>query len=230
MSIMSLGRGNGNGNGKSSKRVEPTPAPYPPRPVIVNKPEAEQLQLGNVTLEAVDRLTGMTADEIERVAEQVLDGAEETAAVLRELARRVRENGMFANERLARFVRVANQCADIARSMQQSVERRDEQSPPEPKNAAARSEHGLGVAEIDDAPGSARSSNRSRKRPRASGNGSPHDAGGPVWSAPVGLWRVLVDYAGLAAEVSAAIVIGLLIMVLVLMLNPSIQAVAPGPV
>jgi hypothetical protein len=154
MSIMSLGRGNGNGNGKSSKRIEPMPAPYPPRPVIVKKPdpEAEQLKLGNVTLEAVDRLTGMTADEIERVAEQVLDGAEETAAVLRELARRVRENGMFANERLASFVRVANQCADIARSMQQSVERRDEQPPPEPKNDETRAEHELEVAEVDDAP------------------------------------------------------------------------------
>ena len=126
MSIMSLGRGNGSGNGKSSKRVEPTPAPFPPRPVTVKKsdPEAEQLQLANVTLAAVDRLTGMTADEIERVAEDLLDGAEETASILRELARRVRENGMFANERLARFVRVANQCADIARSMQQTVERR----------------------------------------------------------------------------------------------------------
>jgi hypothetical protein len=154
MSIMSLGRGNGDGNGKSSKRVEPPPASYPPRPVIVKKPdpEAEHLQLGNVTLEAVDRLTGMTADEIERVAEQVLDGAQETAAVLRELARRVRENGMFANERLARFVRVANQCADIARSMQQSVERRDEQPPPEPKNADARAEHKLELTEVDDAP------------------------------------------------------------------------------
>jgi hypothetical protein len=155
MSIMSLGRGNGDGNGKGSKRVEPTPASYPPRPVIVKKPdpEAEHLQLGNVTLEAVDRLTGMTADEIERVAEQVLDGAQETAAVLRELARRVRENGMFANERLARFVRVANQCADIARSLQQSVERRDQESPPAPKNAEARAEHDLGVVRVDDAPG-----------------------------------------------------------------------------
>jgi hypothetical protein len=156
MSIMSLGRGNGNGNGngKSSKRVEPTPAPYPPRPVVVKKPdpEAEQLQLGTVTLDAVDRLTGMTADEIERVAEQVLDGAEETAAILRELARRVRENGMFANERLARFVRVANQCSDIARSLQQSVERRDEQSPPEPKTPEANAEREYRVADIDDAP------------------------------------------------------------------------------
>ncbi len=154
MSLMSIGRGNGNGNGKSSKRIDPPPPQYPPRPVVVKKPdgEEEQLQLGNVTLEAVDRLTGMTADEIERVAEQVLDGAEETAAVLRELARRVRENGMFANERLARFVRVANQCADIARSMQQSVERRDEQSAPEPKKVEARAEHEPGVAKVDDAP------------------------------------------------------------------------------
>jgi hypothetical protein len=153
MSIMSLGRGNG--NGKSSKRIEPTPAPYPPRPAVLKKPdpEAEQLQLGNTTLEAVDRLTGMTADEIERVAEQVLDGAEETAAVLRELARRVRENGMFANERLARFVRVANQCADIARSMQQSVQRREEQSSPELKSVEAIAEPAPGIEEVDDAPG-----------------------------------------------------------------------------
>jgi len=38
-----------------------------------------------------------------------------------------------------------------------------------------------------------------------------------VWSAPVGRWRVLVDYAGLAAELFAAIVIGLLIAVLAMM-------------
>src|SRR5262249_7445497 len=126
MSIMSLGRANGNGRGKNSKRVEPAVASHPPRPVVVKKQdaEAEQVQLGNVAVGATDRLTGMPAEEIEQVAEQVLDGAEETAAILRELARRVRENGMFANERLARFVRVANQCADIARSMQQSVELR----------------------------------------------------------------------------------------------------------
>jgi hypothetical protein len=153
MSIMSLSRGNGNGNGKS-KRVEPTTAPYPPRPVTVKKadPEAEQLQLGNVTLEAVDRLTGMTAEEIDRLAEQVLDGAEQASADLRELARRVRENGMFANERLARFVRVANQCADMARSMQQSVELRDEQSPPQPRNVETRTESEPGVADVEDAP------------------------------------------------------------------------------
>ena len=156
MSIMSLGRGNGNGsgNGKSPKRVEAMPPPYPPRPVIAKKPdqEAEQLKLGHVTLEAVDRLTGMTADEIERVAEQVLDGAEETAAVLRQLAARVRENGMFASDRLARFVRVANQCGDIARSMQQSIDRRDESVPPEPKKAEDDAEPERAAAQADGSP------------------------------------------------------------------------------
>jgi hypothetical protein len=155
MSIMSLGRGNANGSGKGSKRVEPAPPSYPQRSVVVKKtdPEVDQAQLGTVTLEAIDRLTGMTADEIEQVADQVLEGAEETADILRELARRVRENGMFANERLARFVRVANQCAGIARSMQQSVELRDEQPPPEPKKAQASIRQEPGVVEVDDAPG-----------------------------------------------------------------------------
>ena len=160
MSIMSLGRGNSNGsangsaNGKSGKHVEPPPAPYPSRPVVkAPDQKEEQFQLGNVTLDAVDRLTGMTADEIERVAEQILDGADETAAVLRELARRVRENGVFANDRLARFVRVANQCADIARSMQQSIQRREEPEPPQPTKVETSAEDEVEVADIDDAPG-----------------------------------------------------------------------------
>ena len=49
-------------------------------------------------------------------------------------------------------------------------------------------------------------------------------------SALLARWRVLVDYAGIAAEVSAAIAIGLLITILVLSLNPSPAAVATGPV
>jgi hypothetical protein len=104
-----------------------------------------------VTLEAIDRLTGMTADEIERVAEQVLAGAEDTATILREFARRVRENGLFANERLARFVRVTNECTDIARSMRQSIEQRDELVPLVPKKAEVGSEQEHG--EVDDEAG-----------------------------------------------------------------------------
>lgn len=49
-------------------------------------------------------------------------------------------------------------------------------------------------------------------------------------SAPFGRWRVIVTYAGLAAEVSAAIAIGLVIVVLALMLNASFEAAATGPV
>ena len=135
-------------NGKNRKRVDPTSTPNSQRPFIVRKPESDpdQHQLGNLTLAGIDQLTGMTADEIERVAEQVIDGAEETAAVLRELARRVRENGMFANERLARFVRVTNACTDIAHSMRLAIEHRDRQSPPSPQHAEAT------LANVADAP------------------------------------------------------------------------------
>jgi hypothetical protein len=59
----------------------------------------------------------MSADDIEVVADRVMDGARETEDVLRELARRVREHGLFANERLANFVNAANKCAETARSM-----------------------------------------------------------------------------------------------------------------
>jgi hypothetical protein len=152
---MSLGRGNTNESvsERAGRRVNPAPASQPSRPAVTTPdPTEEQLQLGNVTLEAVDRLTGMTGDEIERVAEQLLDGAEETADVLRELARRVRENGVFANERLARFVRVANQCADIARSLQENIERRDQQTHPKPIKAEPAAEE-KSVAQVEDAPG-----------------------------------------------------------------------------
>jgi hypothetical protein len=147
MSNMNLDRRNGNENSNGTRndgeRVESIPPPYPPHPVLLKKPELEtaQHQLGNVTLEAVDRLAGMTADEIDRVAERLLEGAQETEAVLRQLAWCVRENGLFASERLDRFVRVSNQCADIARAMQECVDRRDEQEalkPTKPEPSAER--------------------------------------------------------------------------------------------
>jgi hypothetical protein len=129
MSILGLGRGNRSGSG-SSKPAEPTPSARPPRPAAGegSDPQAQQYQLGNYTLGAVDRLTGMTADEIELVADRLIDGARETEDVLRDLAHRVREYGVIANERLANFVRAANGCADLARTMQVHLEQRDEQA------------------------------------------------------------------------------------------------------
>jgi len=98
------------------------------RPVAMTKEEmeVEQHKLGGIMLEAVDHLTGMSADEIDVVAERLMDGARETEHILRELSRRVRENGVFASERLANFVRAANKCAEVARSMQAALETRDE--------------------------------------------------------------------------------------------------------
>src|SRR5262249_4432081 len=122
MSIMNLNRTKERGSNRS-KRAEsapspPTAAPSPAQPTVETPSELEtQFQLGNTMLEAVDRLTGMSADEIEVVAERLMEGARETEEVILELARRVREYGVFANERLANFVKAANKCAETARAM-----------------------------------------------------------------------------------------------------------------
>jgi hypothetical protein len=129
MAILGLGRGNRSGSGSRSKAADATPSDRPPRPAAGESrdPQARQYQLGNHTLDAVDQLTGMTADEIEVVADRLIDGARETEEVLRELAHRVREYGVIANERLANFVKAANGCADLARTMQVRLEQREEQ-------------------------------------------------------------------------------------------------------
>jgi hypothetical protein len=121
MSILGLGRGS------RSKPAEPTSSTRPPGPAADESadPQAQQIQLGHRTLGAVDQLTGMTADEIEIVADRLIDGARETEELLRELAHRVREYGVVANERLANFVKMANGCADLARTMQARLEQRD---------------------------------------------------------------------------------------------------------
>jgi hypothetical protein len=124
MSILGLGRGNRSSG--SSKPSEPTSSARPPRPAAESSdPQVHQVQLGHRTLGAVDQLTGMTADEIETVADRLIDGARETEELLRELAHRVREYGVVANERLANFVKAANGCADLARTMQARLENRD---------------------------------------------------------------------------------------------------------
>lgn len=126
MSFLGLGRGDRSGS-ESRSKGEPTSSARPPRPAAGESadPQAHQMQLGHRTLGAVDQLTGMTADEIEVVADRLIDGARETEEVLRELAHRVREYGVVANERLANFVKAANGCADLARTMQARLEHPD---------------------------------------------------------------------------------------------------------
>ena len=135
MAIMGMGRGNRSRGDNTGKRLEP--APLGPRPAAAEKsdPQTRQYQLGTYTLEAVDQLTGMTADEIDVVADRVMEGARETEEVLRELAHRVREYGVVANERLANFVKAANGCAELARGMQVSLEQQENQ-PAAPPAAA----------------------------------------------------------------------------------------------
>jgi hypothetical protein len=136
MSILGLGRGHRTGSGSRAKPAEPMPSDRPPARERAD-PQAQQMQLGNRTLDAVDHLTGMTADEIEVVADRLIDGARETEEVLRELAHRVREYGLIANERLANFVKAANGCADLARTMQAKLERDDQLAAEPPSETEA---------------------------------------------------------------------------------------------
>src|SRR5690348_16028495 len=141
MSIMGLGRASGSRSGERGKRVEPTPPSPAPRPAVIEAdPQARRFQLGAFTLDAVDRLTGMTAEEIEVVADRLMDGARETEEVLRELAHRVREYGVIANEKVANFVDAANRCAEAARTMQVALEEREDQRPDDQSAAESPSE------------------------------------------------------------------------------------------
>jgi hypothetical protein len=129
-------RPNGNAAGAP---VAPPPPPSPYAPKVPPGPH----QLGSVTIANVDQLTGMTAEEIERAADQIVDAAHETAEVLREAARRVRHSGLVANERLANYVAATSTCVDAALMMQTLIEERDKPrpaTPPVPERPAAATE------------------------------------------------------------------------------------------
>lgn len=150
MSVTNVGRaGKGSSRSKraealtpSSLEAPPVSRPSPSQPNQVTKTEQDlRLRIGSQTLEAVDRLTGMSADEIEVVAERLMEGARETQDILHELARRVRTNGLSANEKLATFINSANKCADTARTMQTMLVDRDRQvadPPPQAESGRAR--------------------------------------------------------------------------------------------
>lgn len=137
---------------RSAARERTEPPPYPPRaPAVQPRPQVPPgpHQLGSVTLQAVDQLTGMSAEEIEKVADDLIEAAHVTALELRATADRIREHGIAANERLANFVRVATTCADAARMMSDSVQRRDEPMPAETPKLAAAEPHDAGEHAVD---------------------------------------------------------------------------------
>lgn len=127
-SAIGLDRGGETRNEGEVSSMQTAPSAHSRRPVDMAKGEVkmEQQKLGSAMLDAVDHITGLSADEIDVVADRMMEGARETEDVLRELARRVREHGVFASEKLANFVRAANNCADVARSLQATLANREE--------------------------------------------------------------------------------------------------------
>jgi len=144
MSIADLNRPKKKVNSRNKRAESPTADSTPPQPTVDENADLEfQLQLGSCTLQAVDRLTGMSADDIEIVADRVMDGAREIEEVLRELAGRVRQYGLLANENLASFVGATNKCAETARAMQGILGEAASHTPAEPssQNTGAARQH-----------------------------------------------------------------------------------------
>ena len=135
MSIADLNRPKEKVSGRNKRAQSPTADSTAPRPTVDENPDLEfQLQLGSSRLQTVDRLTGMSADDIEVIADRVMDGAREIEEVLRELAGRVRQYGVRANENLASFVSATNKCTETAHAMQGMLGEAASHIPTEPSS------------------------------------------------------------------------------------------------
>jgi hypothetical protein len=67
-------------------------------------------RLASATLQAMDQLGGVAADEIEGTAEQVITGASDVATKLHELATAISHHSEIANERVAAGVYEKGAC------------------------------------------------------------------------------------------------------------------------
>jgi len=79
------------------------------------------IRLASATIQAVDQLGAAAADEIERTADQVLIGATEVAAKLRELATAIKHHSEIANEHVADFCNKATSIFESVVELQQKL-------------------------------------------------------------------------------------------------------------
>jgi hypothetical protein len=68
------------------------------------KPAADPVQIGKITVEAVDQIGARAAQELEAAADQIRQGADDVASNIEKLAEAVREHSRVASEHTAKFV------------------------------------------------------------------------------------------------------------------------------
>jgi hypothetical protein len=75
-----------------------------PRSEYAPKPASDPVQIGKITVDAVDQIGRRAAQELEAAANQIRQGAEDVASNIEKLAEAVREHSRIASEHTAKFV------------------------------------------------------------------------------------------------------------------------------
>jgi ABC-type transporter Mla subunit MlaD len=75
-----------------------------PRSEYAPKPAADPVQIGKITVEAVDQIGARAAHELAVAADQIRQGADDVASNIEKLAEAVREHSRIASEHTAKFV------------------------------------------------------------------------------------------------------------------------------
>jgi methyl-accepting chemotaxis protein len=98
-----------------------TPPPPPRRSSVYAPANTNPLRLASATVQAVDQLGVATAAEIERTADDIMRGATEIAAKLRELANAIRQHTEIASEQVAGFCNRATSVFEGVVELQQKL-------------------------------------------------------------------------------------------------------------
>src|SRR5258708_7895344 len=78
----------------------------------------DPVRLANVTVQAVDSIGMSAAGEIDKTAEEVIQGAAEVAHKLRELGLAIREHSQIASEQVSSFCEKATTVIEGVRELQ----------------------------------------------------------------------------------------------------------------
>jgi hypothetical protein len=83
----------------------------------IHTPRVDPLRLASATIQAVDRIGEAAAEEINGAADELIRGANEIAAKLRELAEAIRGHSKIAHEQVAVFCDRATSVLDGIRDL-----------------------------------------------------------------------------------------------------------------
>jgi methyl-accepting chemotaxis protein len=89
------------------------------------KPAADPVQIGKITVEAVDQIGDHAATEIEHTAKQIRDGADDVARRLEQLAEAIRSHSKIASEHTAAFVDKTTQVLETVRALDAKLQKKE---------------------------------------------------------------------------------------------------------